>query len=266
MEVIHAPFEIASIATFHPDIPLPLVTKLSLDLEVPQDSEITSATVKQAEDIIRVLEGTKDYEETITEDVIQTAKDQVYTLRDITSQFKFRDLTGVDARLDSLEEKVAVARTESQDQMKTLMDQMKSLGDKIEILVQSNVRLEASLEALPRIEARQENMTIVKKNAHMMRANTGLYRYASPLKVIAGDGLALAQQLLPQGRNTVPEVAVGNVGTVLWDVIDISDLDHNKILRLIRYYNQDFEIQAADVLPARIQKILNYLIGQGNGY
>ncbi|GBE86090.1 hypothetical protein SCP_0806140 [Sparassis crispa] len=311
-EVIRAPFVIASVASFHPNIPTPLVTKLSLDLEVPRDSEITPVTVKRAEDIVRVLKSTRDHEESITEDVVQTAKDQVHTLRDITSQSKFRDITGVDARLDridvrldtmegrlnsvetrlnsmetrldsmetrlgsmetrldsmeirldsvetrlasmegrlvSLDQKVAQAHTESQHQMKTITDTL--------------ARMEARLGLLPQIGARQDNFAIMSRNERQLRTNTGSVRYAAPQKVIVGDGLELAQGLV-RGNVAIPDVPVGEVGSVLSAMIDTSELDHAKILRLIRFYNQDFGIQATDVLATRVQKIANYVTGFNN--
>jgi hypothetical protein len=77
---------------------------------------------------------------------------------------------------------------------------------------------------------------------------------------VVGDGTNLANTILPQNQNQLPPLApVPAVGSVYSPTIDISNLGHQLILRLVQYYNENFDIQLGDTVPTRSQKVLNWL-------
>jgi hypothetical protein len=67
--------------------------------------------------------------------------------------------------------------------------------------------------------------------------------------------------ILPNNNQNplAPLAAVPAVGTVFSPVIDTYNLTHQMILRIVQYYNQNFDIQPADTIPIRSQKIANWL-------
>ncbi|KAJ7898829.1 hypothetical protein B0H14DRAFT_2674425 [Mycena olivaceomarginata] len=118
-------------------------------------------------------------------------------------------------------------------------------------------RIEARFD---RLEARLENAAIVKSNRVHLDTNTGSNVYTARQKQVPGDGSLLAQTMA--GNTAVPPLpphANTNIGGVYSVTIDVSNLNLGPILGLIRFYNEDFGIQAGDTLSTRKQKIMNWL-------
>ncbi|KAJ6502197.1 hypothetical protein C8R45DRAFT_975724 [Mycena sanguinolenta] len=119
--------------------------------------------------------------------------------------------------------------------------------------------LQNILAAVLRVEARLDNAGIVKRNQLQLANDSGTTAYIARKKQVAGDGLALATALA--GNTPVPPPQ-GNpaVGAVSSASIDPHAMTNAQILALIRFYNEDFGIIPTDPIPARLQKIMNWLI------
>lgn len=78
---------------------------------------------------------------------------------------------------------------------------------------------------------------------------------------VEGDGTILANTILPNNNQhpLAPLAAAPVVGTVFSPTIETYNLTHQTILRIVQYYNQHFDIQPADTMPIRSQKIANWL-------
>ncbi|KAJ7137704.1 hypothetical protein C8R44DRAFT_975704 [Mycena epipterygia] len=119
-----------------------------------------------------------------------------------------------------------------------------------------NTVLQNILVAALRVEARLDNAGIVKRNRLQLAGTT---TYIARKKQVAGDGLALATALA--GNTPVPPPqGDAAVGAVYSASIDPHGMTHAQILGLIRFYNEDFGIIPTDLVPARVQKITNWLI------
>ncbi|OBZ76135.1 hypothetical protein A0H81_03351 [Grifola frondosa] len=164
---------------------------------------------------------------------------RLYTLRNISSNSKFSAPIGHGEQVTALLAQLDI-RTIQADQR----------------------GFEATLQGLrtATLTARLDDASIVKRNYRQFEINPGSSQYIALRKVVAGDGLALAESL----RNTqvVPALPADPVvGEVLDEVIDIVKITAVDILRLIRFYNQDFGIKADEDRAPRAQKIFNSLIG-----
>ncbi|KAF8334359.1 hypothetical protein F5887DRAFT_1285955 [Amanita rubescens] len=112
------------------------------------------------------------------------------------------------------------------------------------------------------IEARQVNARISRLNKLDMNSNPGQIAFRAKQKEVAGDGTALANNLLVAGEVGPFEALqpVPAVGTTVGDTINLIDLTHHGILRLVQYYNTDFGIQPGELAVAvRQQRILYWL-------
>jgi hypothetical protein len=80
---------------------------------------------------------------------------------------------------------------------------------------------------------------------------------------VDGDGTILANIIVPNNNQNplapMPVAAVPAVGTVFSPTIETHNLSHQIILRIVQYYNQNFDIQPGDTVPIRSQKIANWL-------
>ncbi|KAK7036871.1 hypothetical protein R3P38DRAFT_2907085 [Favolaschia claudopus] len=158
-----------------------------------------------------------------TDDVVQSASDRAHMLSKIHAETTFNDPN-------------------------TLQNILASLR-----------RLEA---AQARVEARLDNAVIVKRNAMHMKNNTGATIYTARQKQVSGDGVALIGLLMPAGVANVHMPAAPphlNVGGVQTATINPWSLGHQQILDHVRFYNEDFGIVLADLVPARQQKMANWL-------
>ena len=78
---------------------------------------------------------------------------------------------------------------------------------------------------------------------------------------VDGDGTILANTIIPNNYQNplAPLAAAPAVGTVFSPTIETHNLSHQIILRIVQYYNQNFDIQPGDTVPIRSQKIANWL-------
>jgi hypothetical protein len=78
---------------------------------------------------------------------------------------------------------------------------------------------------------------------------------------VEGDGTILANTIIFNNNQNqlAPLAAVPAVGTILSPTIDTQNLSHQMVLRIVQYYNQSFNIQPADTVGTRSQKIINWL-------
>jgi hypothetical protein len=78
---------------------------------------------------------------------------------------------------------------------------------------------------------------------------------------VDGDGTILANIIIPNNNHPplAPLAATPVVGTIFSQTIETHNLSHQIILRIVQYYNQDFDIQPGDTVPIRSQKIANWL-------
>lgn len=110
------------------------------------------------------------------------------------------------------------------------------------------------------IAAQQANGRISRLNKLEIENNSGLVAYRAKQKEIAGDGILLANALLPMGF--APLVAlpvVPAIGATIAATISPTILTHQGILNLIQFYNFNFGIQQNDLVAIRCQRILNWL-------
>ena len=130
-----------------------------------------------------------------------------------------------------------------------------------------------------------ENMRIAKSNVELAR-NTGITAYRTKQKEVRcvwtgkhsslvimfillfgqvdGDGTILANTAV-HNNNQIPlaPLAVAPaVGTTFSPTIETHNLNHPTVLRIIQFYNQNFEIQPGDTVPIRAQKIVNWLTSE----
>ncbi|KIM73965.1 hypothetical protein PILCRDRAFT_92801 [Piloderma croceum F 1598] len=89
----------------------------------------------------------------------------------------------------------------------------------------------------------------------------GIGGYQPPVKETPGSGLALAVQLnlggipLPQQLALLQANAIAGMGQVPpFYNVDIDAYQHRDLLRLIKFYNNNFGIILSDSLPTRKQK------------
>jgi len=102
-----------------------------------------------------------------------------------------------------------------------------------------------------------ENMRIAKSNVELARIGTTSYH--AKQKEVEGDGTIAANNILPNIQQQLAPLAAAAVGTVFSPTIDTHNLNHQVVLRMVQYYNQNFDIQAGDIMPVRSQKVANWL-------
>jgi hypothetical protein len=81
---------------------------------------------------------------------------------------------------------------------------------------------------------------------------------------VDGDGTILTNAAI-HNNNQVPlaPLAVAPaVGTIFSRTIEAYNLNHMAVLRIIQFYNQNFDIQPGDTVPIRVQKIVNWLTSE----
>lgn len=77
---------------------------------------------------------------------------------------------------------------------------------------------------------------------------------------VDGDGMILANVILPNINHALAPLAEAPaLGFVFSPTIKTHNLSHQIILRIVQYYNQNFDIQPGDTIPIRSQKIANWL-------
>jgi hypothetical protein len=81
---------------------------------------------------------------------------------------------------------------------------------------------------------------------------------------VDGDGTNLANALVHNNNQIAlaPLAVAPIVGTIFSPTIETHNLNHPTVLRIIQFYNQNFDIQPGDTIPIRAQKIVNWLTSE----
>ena len=82
-----------------------------------------------------------------------------------------------------------------------------------------------------------------------------------PFGKVDGNGTILVNDIVYYNNQIplAPLAVAPAVGTIFSPTIETHNLNHPTVLRIIQFYNQNFDIWPGDTIPIRAQKIVNWL-------
>ncbi|KAJ7073933.1 hypothetical protein C8F01DRAFT_1224715 [Mycena amicta] len=221
MAQVVAPFAFPSVATAHPALSGDLIEAYGLDHSVAQGEIITVQAVQEADGLVQALEADKGRHAEFTDDVLQTATDRAHMLSEIHAETAFNVPT---PQLEPM-----------------------------------NATIQGLVTTVQRLEARLDNIRIVKRNRILSQTDSDSLSFNARQKEVAGDGLALAVALAPPNVELPAQQGNPQLGDVMSPTINYGEVDDAQILALIRFYNEDFRIVPADDISMRARKIRMWL-------
>jgi len=249
--------DIRSICDVHPNLPA-VLGNLDLSLRIHAHTPIDRVLLTHAQSVAKALKGIKEIgnEPLVTDAVVQSAEVRAHTIEAAHASAEFSPvnlahfLQNINNRLDHLEQG-----------FNNRMDHLEQgFNNRMDHLEQGfNNRLEHISDRLDKISAISYNTQIVSRNAQQSVPHP----YLPLQKSIAGDGLALAQAVAHNAatRNAlVPLAQIPLLGDIPPNFNhNITSYNHNEILRLIIFYNNDFGILQGDTVPSRIDRFRRFL-------